>query len=151
MFHDDPFEAPRLPTRTTLAAALLAACIGLPFFSHDDISLLRVLLEAWHEDWLGGTLLALVVGAPHAFGLALVLASRGGRWGTAAVKAWATLMQAELVLFALLLLHQLERDNDVRAPWVLIGFAAITAARFAQHVASTEVATATDRGLSFYA
>ncbi len=137
MAHVGPLDQ-RLPLRVTVAAALLAACIALPVDRHGDASLLRLLIEAWHEDWLSGTLLALVVAAPHGFALALVLASRsGGAWSSAAVRAWVTLMQAELVVFALLVLHELPRHHDFRAPWALIGFAFITALRFAQRVAST--------------
>src|SRR5262245_20899597 len=110
-----------LPARVTLAAVLLAACIALPFGPDADTSLLRLLIEAWHEDWLSGTLLALVLAAPHAFAASLVLASRtGGAWSSFAVKAWVTLMQAELVMFALLVLHELHKDHDLRAPLAIV-------------------------------
>jgi hypothetical protein len=149
---DDPaaLVAPRFPTRVTLAAAILTCCIALPISRDGETSLLRLLIEAWHEDWLSGTLLALVLGAPHGFALALMLATRnGGAWSIAAVKGWVTLMQFELVLLGLLVLHQIPRDHDMRAPWALVGFAAITAARFARRTASPRL-VADDRDLRFY-
>ena len=129
----------RLPARVTLAAVLLAGCIALPFSPDRDVSLLRLLITAWREDWFTGTLLALVLAAPHAFAAALVLASRtNGRWSTTAVKAWVTLMQAELVMLGMIVLHELKNAREIRAPWALIGFAFVTAARFAGRVASTD-------------
>jgi hypothetical protein len=139
-----------LPTRVTLAAVLLAGCIALPFGRDADTSLLRLLIEAWHEDWLSGTLLALVLAAPHAFAASLVLASRtGGAWSTVAVKAWVTLMQAELVMFGMIVLHELHKAHELRAPWAIIGFAFVTAARFAARLAGAE--TRGDQDLSFWA
>lgn len=127
----------RLPARVTLAALLLAGCIALPFSPDSDASLLRLLIEAWREDWLTGVLLATVLAAPHAFAGALVMASRThGRWSTAAVKIWVTLMQAELVILGMIVLHELRNARDLRAPWALIGFAFVTAARLASRLAS---------------
>jgi len=145
-----PVSHAPLASRVTVAALLMAACILLPFGRHDDTSLLRLLIEAWHDDWLAATVLALVLAAPHAFAGTLVLASRGGAWSTAGVKAWVTLMQAELVVIGLVVLHQIPREHEMRAPWALVGFALVTAARFGHRIASPRV-HASARDLRFYA
>ncbi|MFO0632421.1 MAG: hypothetical protein U0168_06190 [Nannocystaceae bacterium] len=80
----------------TLVALVLVGVAWLPLEHDGDVSLVRVLLEAWREDWLQGLLVTLVVGAPHLFGLAVLYGSRRpGAWASAAVRAWNSWLMFE--------------------------------------------------------
>jgi hypothetical protein len=132
-------RATKLPWRVTMLALALAASVALPLSAAEGTTLLRVILESLRNDWLGGLLFAIVFGAPHGFALAAAWASRtGGAYAGAAVRAWVALLQTEVVVIGLLVLRNLDEGN-VRAPFAIIGFAAITAMFFAHRVASPDV------------
>jgi hypothetical protein len=134
------FAASRLPWRVTFMASALTAAIALPLSTDGDSTLLRELLRAISNDWLSGTMMAVVLGAPHGFALAVVLASRtGGAYSGAWVRAWVALLQTEVVVLGLFVLRNLGETHGVRAPWALIGFAFVSVAYFAYRVASPNV------------
>lgn len=131
--------AARLPLRVTLMAAALGAAIWLPLSPEDDATLARVILEMMGRDWLQGLLFAVVFGAPHGFGFAAMWATRrGGPYGAALVRAWVALLQTEIVLVALVVLHA-TGEADVRAPLAIVGFAAVSLVFFVHRVASPSV------------
>lgn len=134
------FGASRLPWRVTLMAAALAAAVALPLSIDDDATLLRELLDAIANDWLSGIMLAIVLGAPHGFALAVAFASRtGGAYSGAAVRAWVALLQTEVVIIGLVVLRNLGEAHSLRAPIAMIGFAGVSVAYFAYRVASPGV------------
>jgi hypothetical protein len=137
---DEPDARPAVPTRVTLAALALAACVLLPIDPHDGTSMLRVLLEAFREDWLFGLAAAVVLGSPYAFALAVACTgTAGGAWSQAWLRAEVALLQTEVVVLGLLVLHG-RHESDAHAPWAIIGFAAVTLATFVHRVASPRVA-----------
>jgi len=137
---DEPDARPAVPTTVTLAALALAACVLLPVDAHDDTTMLQLLLDAFREDWLVGLTVTLVLGSPYAFAAAVVCSgTAGGAWANAWVRAQVALLQTEVVVLGLLVLHGLG-EHDARAPWALIGFAATTLAVFVHRVASPNVA-----------
>jgi hypothetical protein len=134
------FGSSKLPFRVTLMAAALAGAIALPLSKRGDETLLGELLEAIGNDWLSGLMMAIVLGAPHGFAAAVVLASRtGGAYSGAAVRAWVALLQTEVVVLGLIMLRNLGESRDLRAPWALIGFACVSALYFVHRVASPNV------------
>lgn len=121
-------------------AAALAATVALPVVADDDQTLLGEILKLFAKDWLSGLLFAVVFAAPQAFALAVAFASRtGGSYAAGAVRAWVTLLQTEVVLVGLLVLHGLDKSADVRAPLAIIGFALVSALFFGYRVASPSV------------
>ncbi len=148
MAHDE-LAAP-VPLRVTLAALALFACAWLPISPEVNTTLARVLMNAFRNDWLHGALLALVIGAPYLFGLAVALASRvRGGYTALLVRAWTTWLQFEVALIGLLALRIFVPDPDeveVRAPWAIIGVAGVTVLAFVHRLASPNVLQ-----LGFYA
>ncbi len=133
-------SASAVPTRVTFAALVLAACVLLPVDPYEGTSMLRLLLDAFHEDWLGGLALAVVLGSPYVFAAAVACSGTvGGPLSRAWVRAQVALLQTEVVVIGLLVLHGM-RDHGTRAPWAMIGFAATTLVVFVHHVASPNVA-----------
>ncbi|MBX7082075.1 MAG: hypothetical protein K1X88_22905 [Nannocystaceae bacterium] len=131
---------PPLPWRVTLVALVLVAVAWLPVSVGDDVSLVQVLLAAWHEDWLQGLLTTLVIGAPHLFGLAVLYGSRRpGAWAAAAVRAWSSWLLFEAVLLALVVARSTGGGDAPRAPWVLVGFVAVLATLYIRRIASPHV------------
>ena len=148
---DDPAaRRPNVPVRVGLAAIALAACVLLPIDPHEGKSMLQLLVDAFREDWLVGLTVAVVLGSPYAFAAAVALASiGGGAWSAAWLRAQVALLQTEVVVLGLLVLHGLG-EHDARAPWAMIGFAATTLAVFVHRVASPAVAER-HRDLRFFA
>ncbi len=131
---------PPLPWRVTLVALVLVGVAWLPLEHDGDVSLVRVLLEAWREDWLQGLLVTLVVGAPHLFGLAVLYGSRRpGAWASAAVRAWSSWLMFEAVLLALVVVRSTGGRDAPRAPWLLVGFVAVLASLYIRRIASPDV------------
>src|SRR5262245_27614629 len=101
-----PEARPTVPTVVTFAAIVLAACLLLPVDPHEGKSMLDVLLEAFREDWLVGLMVVVVFGSPYAFAIAVVCA---GTAGSALASAWVrgqvALLQTEVVVIGLLVLH----------------------------------------------
>lgn len=129
----------RLPWRVTLAALLLGGAAWLPLAQDDSPSLARVLLEALREDWFSGVLFTVIFGAPHLFALTVVAASRtGGRYLALWARAWVVLLQTQVVLIALMVLRSMN-ESSLRAPWAIIGFAAVTVSFFSYRLASSRV------------
>jgi hypothetical protein len=136
---DESAHTPAVPLRVTLAALALAACVLLPVDPHENKSMLQVLLEAFREDWLVGLTVAVVFGAPYAFAISVAFTGTGGgSLAGAWVRAQVALLQTEVVVIGLLVLHGLGQ-HEVRAPWAMIGFAATTLAVFVHRVASPMV------------
>lgn len=126
-----------LPWRVTLAAAALLACAWLPLSQGNDGSLAGLLLAVWREDWLQGLFATLVLGGPHVFAATAMVASRAP---DGAAPAWLRAMTAwlmvELSLLALLVLHDLQQGHRWRAPWVIIGVAAVLVSTWWRRFAS---------------
>ncbi len=107
-------------------ALALAGCIALPLSADTGRSVLDLLLEAFHKDWLDGIVLGLVFGPPYAIGLCIALATfTGGRWGATLVKVPLVLLHLEVLMLALVLVHGDER----RQAWGLLGFSIVMVLR----------------------
>jgi hypothetical protein len=146
----EPDARPTVPMVVTLAALGLAACVLLPVDPHEGRSMLQLLLDAFREDWLVGLTVTVVLGSPYAFAIAVACSgTAGGAWASAWVRAQVALLQTEVVVIGLLVLHALH-ETDARAPWAMIGFAATTLAVFVHRVASPTVAER-HRDLRFHA
>lgn len=132
-------DSDAVPTRVTFAALVLAACVLLPVDPYEGTSMLRLLLDAFHEDWLVGLAITVVLGSPYAFALAVACSgTANGSFTRAWMRAQVALLQTEVVVLGLLVLHGLGQ-HDARAPWAMIGFAATTLVVFVRHVASPAV------------
>jgi hypothetical protein len=134
----DPGDA-RLPWRVTLCAALLGGAACLPLGQGDGTSLAHVLWHALREDWLSGLLFVVIMGAPHLFAWTVVAASRtGGHYFALWTRAWVVLLQTEVALIGLFVLRSID-EASMRAPWAIVGFAAVTVVFFSYRLASPSV------------
>lgn len=149
---DDSAARPNVPVVVALAALALAACVLLPVDPRAGTSMLQLLLDAFRDDWLVGLTVSIVLGSPYLFAMSVAIAAlRGGPWTAAWVRAQVALLQTQVVVLGLLVLHAIgEPHHGARAPWAMIGFAATTLAVFVHRVASPEVADR-HRDLRFFA
>jgi hypothetical protein len=112
----------------------------LPVDPHEGTSMLDLLIEAFREDWLVGLTVCVVLGSPYAFAASVACAgTAGGALSAAWVRAQVALLQTEVVVLGLLVLHGLG-EHDARAPWAMIGFAGTSLLVFVHRVASPGVA-----------